>query len=151
FKYHGSSVILYNNFHIAVENFKRNPIFGTGLGSHPTAFDKYSLTKNVSTAGFDLNKQDANAMFNRLLSETGLFGLGLFIFFILFRFVRKDRSENKLWIISSACLVVILINMGRQGHYFLAGFPFYFWMFYAAWKEKSNNYIETSQSELKTV
>lgn len=138
FKYHGSSVILYNNFHIAVENFKRNPLFGTGLGSHPIAFDKYSLTKNVTTFGFALNKQDANSMFNRLLSETGLFGLLLFGGVILFRFTKRDlNNTNTFWIISSACLTVIVINLARQGHYFLAGFPFYIWMYYAAWKHKN--------------
>lgn len=139
FEYHGSSVILYNNFHIAVENFKRNPLFGTGLGSHPTAFEKYSLTKNVKTAGFDLNKQDANAMFNRLLSETGIFGLGMVFIFLFWRYVKRGNGNNELWIISSACLIVIVINLGRQGHYFLAGFPFYIWMYYATFLENKRN------------
>lgn len=143
FEYHGSSVILYNNFHVALENFKKNPLFGTGIGSHPIAFEKYSLTKNVKVFGFALNTKDANSMFNRLMSETGLFGLGLFILFLIGRFVKKSDQSNNLWIISSACLVVIVVNMGRQGHYFLAGFPFYVWMYYAAWKESK---IELTKS-----
>ena len=140
FDYHGSSVILYNNFHVAVQNFKRNPLFGSGLGSHPVAFQKYSLTKHVKVLGFNLNSKDANSMFSRLLSETGLFGLGLF-FFIMFKFfVRKNEDDEKtnkqLWIVSTACLIVIIMNLVRQGHFFLNGFPFYIWMYYAAWKRK---------------
>lgn len=156
FDYHGSAVILYNHFHVALENFKRNPLFGTGIGSHPIAFEKYSLTKNIKVFGFGLNTKDANSMFNRLMSETGLFGLGLFAILLLFGFQRRNPSNNSnLWIISSACLVVILINMGRQGHYFLAGFPFYVWMYYACWKESKTeinpslpNKLQSSQMEL---
>lgn len=126
--YHGSSVILYNNFHIAVNNFYRNPLFGTGLGSHPIAYDKYTLTKNAIAGGFDLNKKDANSMFNRLLSETGIFGLALFLIIIVKNFPRV-KDEHGYWLISVGCLIVILINLGRQGHYFLNGFPFYLWLY----------------------
>ena len=138
--YHGSSVVLYNNFHVAIENFKRNPLFGTGIGSHPIAFEKYSLTKNVSLTGFNNNQKDANSMFNRLLSETGLFGLLLFGWIIFGHFVKRNEGENHLWLISNACLVIILINLGRQGHYFLAGFPFYIWLYYCVWKENNKIY-----------
>lgn len=140
FDYHGSSVILYNNFFIAKENFKEHPLFGTGMGSHSIATDKYSLTKNVKTKGFTLNTTDANSMFNRLMSETGLFGMGLFLY-ILFKFYtrRKDEDDDGLWIISAACLVVIFVNLLRQGHYFLNGFPFYVWMYYRVYLERQSN------------
>ena len=136
FSYHGSSIVLYNNFHIAVENFKRNPIFGTGLGSHSVAFDKYSLTKNAEVEGFDLNKKDANSMFNRLLSETGLFGL-LLVSFIIIRFFPSYKWNKQTWLISTSCLLIILLNLSRQGHYFLNGFPFYFWLYILAFKERN--------------
>ncbi|MEZ4722076.1 MAG: hypothetical protein R2813_09405 [Flavobacteriales bacterium] len=136
-KYHGSSVILYNNFFIAKENFKRNPLFGGGLGSHPTAFKKYTLTSDVGIKGFDLNTKDANSMFNRLMSETGLFGLGLMGYLIFHFFVRrKEEDTEQLWIITGACLVVIFSNLLRQGHYFLNGFPFYVWIYYRAHLER---------------
>lgn len=144
FQYHGSSVVLYNNFFIAKENFKRHPLFGTGMGSHAIATDKFSLTKNIKTKGFSLNTRDANSMFNRLMSETGLFGLGVFVFILLSFFVRRpsdDQDEEVFWLISSACLVVILINMLRQGHYFLNGFPFYVWVFIRAYKESTNQRV----------
>jgi hypothetical protein len=132
--YHGSSVILYNNFFIAKENFKRNFLFGSGLGSHPIAVEKYSLTKDVKIFGFNLNTKDANSMFNRLMSETGLFGLGLFGLLLYRGFHRKNDKlspeKRELWIISSACFIIIIVNLVRQGHYFLNGFPFYVWLYY---------------------
>ena len=149
FDYHGSSVILYNNFFIAKENFKRNPLFGTGLGSHPIAAEKYSLTKNVTTKGFTLNTRDANSMFNRLMSETGLFGLGLFAFILIKFYIRRnDQSTDEFWLISSACLVLILVNMLRQGHYFLNGFPFYVWLYVRSFYERNWN-DENDHSDLE--
>lgn len=143
YKYHGSSVILYDHLFVAVQNFINHPLFGTGIGSHEIAYDKYSLIKNHIIYQYRPNVKDASSMFNRLLSETGLFGIGLFIFLIVSAFIKKrSTKDDKLWIISAACLVVIMINMARQGHYFLNGFPFYVWMYYSVFKERKNLLIE---------
>ena len=137
----GSSIIQYNNFHIATENFKHNFLFGTGLGSHPIAFDKYSITKHIKIVGFDLNKSDANSMLFRLISETGLFGVGLFLFVTIRCFVsrRKEeiytKGETFRWLISSAIFVMITVKLIRQGHYFINGFPFFFLMYYYNFKD----------------
>ena len=139
-KYHGSSVILYDHLYVAWNNFLAHPLFGTGIGSHSIAYKKYSLIKDHVIFNYHPNMKDASAMFNRLLSETGLFGVGLFSYFIVGFFTRRKNEDNTYWLVSSACLVVILINMARQGNYFLQGFPFYIWAYYAAWKEcKLNN------------
>jgi hypothetical protein len=125
-KTHGSSFILYNNYKVATENFKTNFLFGTGIGSHPVAFQKFSLAKKFKVYGFNLNSADANSMLLRLISETGLFGVGIF-FFIIFKFYvsRDDLEDSYHWLISNAILVMILLNLLRQGHYFLNGFPFF--------------------------
>lgn len=123
---HGSSFILYNNYTVALENFKTNFVFGTGIGSHTVAFDKYSLAKNFKVYGFNLNSADANSMLLRLISETGLFGVIIFVFIIFKYYVRRDiYRESFHWIVSNALLVMILLNLFRQGHYFLNGFPFF--------------------------
>ena len=128
---HGSSLTLYNNYHIAVENFKSNFLFGTGLGSHPIASNKYSLTKNLKTFGFQLNYADANSMFLRIMSETGLFGMILFLGILFKCFIRKPTGNTGTnhWLISNALLVLIMLNLFRQGHYFMNGFPFYVWLY----------------------
>lgn len=129
----GSSFTQFDNFIVAYNNFIRNPLTGTGLGSHPVAYGKYSLTRFFEMEGFDVsNKQDANSLLFRLMSETGLLGL-VFFFVIIFRcYVRRNRKtgNTEYWIISNALLVVIALYLLRQGHYFINGFPLFLWMYY---------------------
>ena len=128
---HGSSFVLYNNYHVAIENFSHHPLFGTGLGSHPVAFDKYSLTNQAGVLDITFNKADANSMFLRLLSETGLFGASLFLFIVFKFYVSKGKAiDDEDWIISNSLLIVILLYLLRQGHYFIHGFPFFVWGYY---------------------
>lgn len=127
-----SSFVLYNNAHIAWTNLKEHPLFGTGLGSHPMAYNKYSYTKSVvKVKGIEFNKQDANSMFFRLMSETGLFGLA-FVFLLIFKCYvgYNGDDEDNHWIISGAILIIILLYLLRQGNYFLNGFPFFVWLYY---------------------
>jgi hypothetical protein len=145
---HGSSFVLYNNYHVALENFKRNPVFGTGLGSHPTAFEKYSLTKLEGVVEIDFNKQDANSMALRLMSETGLYGLVFMLVFIIKCWIFKPRAaETEVWVMSNALILIILLYLFRQGHYFLNGFPFFLWLFYYTWKDNRAKKAARSDNE----
>lgn len=132
-KTHGSSIILYNNYRVALKNVSNNYIFGAGLGSHPTAFEKHSITKKVEVGGFDLNSMDANSMLLRLISETGLFGTILFLVITFGCFIRRSEDPDipeYFWIISGGIFTMIFTNLLRQGHYFLNGFPFFIWLYY---------------------
>lgn len=132
-KTHGSSIVLYNNYRIALENFSTNFLVGTGLGSHPVAFEKFSITKNIVQGGFSLNNQDANSMLLRLISETGLFGTVLMLGIAFKNFVRRNANTHTpehFWLISGAILTMMMANFLRQGHYFLNGFPFFVWLYY---------------------
>lgn len=149
-KTHGSSYILYNNYIVAKENFKSNFLFGTGIGSHPTAFDKYSIAKNIKVWGFNLNSADANSMFLRLMSETGLFGLGIFLIIMVKCYIKRDKNHLTYhWLVSNGILVMILLNLFRQGHYFLNGFPFFFLLYYYN-SVSYKNYLE-EQKELDAL
>lgn len=131
-KIHGSSFVQYNNFVIAKENFKQNPLFGTGLGSHQYAFEKYDISYKIGNI-YDSNVADANSMFLRLMSETGLFGVIFIILFIRNFYVRKreDPKINELhWLISNAVLVIILLQLFRQGNYTFGGFMAFIWLYY---------------------
>ncbi len=129
-KTHGSSFVLYNNYQVAKENFKTNFVFGTGIGSHAVAFSKYSRASYIKTFGFNLNSADANSMFLRLLSETGLFGVILVFALLVKCYVLLDPRVNmSYWLISNSILVMILLNLFRQGHYFLNGFPLFILMY----------------------
>jgi hypothetical protein len=148
-----SSFVLYNHYHIAVENFKANPLAGTGLGSHVIAFEKYSLTKQAGILNIDFNKSDANSMFLRLLSETGLLGI-LFIFIFIFKFyVIRSRTniDYKHWNIGNAVLVIIILYLLRQGNYFINGFPIFMWIYYYNYIDFHSRYgNEQVQIEPKT-
>lgn len=131
-KIHGSSFVLYNNYHVAMENFKQNPFFGNGLGSYELAFKKYKL--NYLLAGiYEFNSADANSMFLRTLSEVGIMGV-LFIFFFIYKFyVSKSltiNEDDEYWVISNALLILILIQLLRQGNYTYGGFFLFAWMYY---------------------
>ncbi len=139
-----SSFVLYNNYHIAIENFKSNFIAGTGLGSHPVAFDKYSLTNDQVVLQFNNNKADGNSMLIRLISETGLMGIIFMFVFIRRNFVRRDPydNENPDWIISNAILVLVTLYLLRQGNYFLNGLPFFMWLYYYTRKQKEQKILD---------
>jgi hypothetical protein len=128
---HGSSFVLYNNSHVAWENFKKHPIFGTGLGGHPIAFDKYTLTQEEGAVQIDFNKMDANSMFLRLMSETGVYGLGIIILLLFRSWISKSNAiDNETWVMSNGLTIIILVYLIRQGHYFLNGFPLFLWLYY---------------------
>ena len=79
---HGSSFVFYNNYNAAKQNFKENPLFGTGLGSHEFAYEKYNLSEKIGGI-YQFNTTDANSMFLRVVSEAGLIGILFLILFVL--------------------------------------------------------------------
>lgn len=151
-KIHGSSFVQYNNFVVTKENFYRNPLFGTGLGSHGIAFKKYNLNSYIGDQ-YQFNAADANSMLMRLVSETGLFGVIFIVVFIRNFHVKKD-ANNEIsdyhWIISNSVLIIILLQLARQGNYTVNGFMAYMWLYYYTKKDylkKSEAYFEKKQLE----
>ena len=145
-----SSFVQYNNAHIAYNNFKEHPFFGTGIGSHSVAFEKYSYTRSViKIKGFDNNSADANSLLLRLISETGLMGVIFILIVITQCFVGNDGIDNKYWIMSGAILVLILLYLFRQGNYFVNGFPFFVWLYYynkKAYVEEKENHLAINET-----
>ena len=136
---HGSSAILYNHAVITWENFRRNPLFGTGLGSHVAATEKYTILENtMSSAYSEQNAPDASSMFLRIASELGLFGILLTFYFLARHYFVVSTGDTDgliLKMISAACLVTILLQLMRQGNFILNGFPFFVYCYYFAWKQ----------------
>lgn len=133
-----STFSLLTNWQIARQSFHDNPFFGGGLGSHTISYYKYInaiIGDDINEVGqrgyMVLNVEDAGSLFNRLLSETGLFGLFAFILFLYKGYLLRvnDRS-NYLWIINNAVLVFFFIKLLRGGHYFLFGTFLFFWAYY---------------------
>lgn len=145
---HGSSFVLYNNMHVAVQNFKQNPMLGSGLGSHELAFEKYNLNDMMGGI-YEFNAPDANSMFLRILSEVGLMGI-LFVFIFIFRFyVSKSlgtEEDETYWLISNAILVIIATQLLRQGNYTYNGFIMFVWMYYFN-RISYNSYVEAKHEK----
>ena len=129
-----SSFVLFNNLHIAKENLKRHPIFGTGLGSHETAFKKFTLTKTLLPYDFEFNIKDGNSLFIRLCTETGLLGLGFILLILVRGFIYKVNSQNEDMlrhkIISQSLFVLLVLVLIRQGNYMLNGLPLLFLLYH---------------------
>jgi hypothetical protein len=144
-----SSFVLYNNYHIAMENFSRNFLTGTGVGSHAVAFDKYSLTNETGFLDIHFNKADANSLLIRLISETGLMGIVFIFVFIRRNFIRRNPFDpgNSDWVISNAVLVIITLYLLRQGNYFLNGFPFFMWLYYYVRKDREKRMMMGGKTE----
>lgn len=131
-KVHGSSFVFYNNYNAAKKNFLENPFFGTGLGSHEFAFEKYNLAEKIGDI-YEFNVADANSMFLRTLSETGIVGAVFILLFAIKYFIPRDLNGNEVdeyWLISGAILLLILLQYARQGNYTFNGFFLYCWMYY---------------------
>lgn len=149
-----SSFVLYNNSHIAWENMKEHPLFGSGLGSHPVAYQKFSYTTKGAAwlKGFEFNTADANSLFLRLMSETGLMGVVFLLLLVGRRFVGYTGDEDDTyWVVSGAMLVIILLYMFRQGNYFLNGFPFFVWIYYYTKDAFLNRQEERMKAEAERI
>jgi len=126
------------NAAVAFDSFKQSFFLGKGLGSHRISYDRYIEQHRIThpVGIYVLNRDDANSLFLRLLSETGLLGLGIFLFFV-FRYYVYEPCDNEayLFLINNSIFILFLIRLIRQGHYFSEGFFFFFWLYYFT-KEK---------------
>ena len=127
-----SNYSYFRNAQVTCDVLQNNFISGNGLGSHEISYDRYTKKSEFSEYGLDeLNKQDANSLFLRILSEMGIFGIIIFFVYIFKYFLRRSRDPtNYLWIINNSIFVLIIIRLIRQGHYFSEGFFFFFWLYY---------------------
>ena len=129
-----STYALVSNVYIASRNFFDHTLMGSGLGSYRMVHELYvndiegieSLTQ-WGNGYEEMNKNDAGSLFLRILAEHGLIGI-----ILLFIFLNKNRkkldAERKL--ISNALLVLILLKLFREVHYFSPDIWFFLTMFY---------------------
>jgi len=135
----------FSNFFVTINAFTSNPLIGTGLGTYLQDYNAYigrimpSFSKKLL-----LNSNDANSLFLRMLAETGLIGVSLFLFFLFNCFIRKqakifDKDLEMYQMVNSGIFVLILLRLIRYGHYFTDGFFFFIFLYYftaKAYKQK---------------
>lgn len=133
-----STFSFYSNGIIAFKSFINNPLIGSGIGSHPFSYEKYiSQIVSPNTSGIYINSKDANSLFFRIVSETGLLGIFLFFYF-LFKFYVSKKELGDFWVISNSILCLFILNLIRQGNYFYGGFIFFMWMYYFTGKKNND-------------
>lgn len=124
-----------SNALVAYKSFMHNPIFGSGLGSHPLSYDKYiAQVIDPTIRKMPLCKGDSSSLFLRVISETGLLGLTLFFYFI-FKFYVSRKMHEDLWVINNSIFCLFFINLIRMGNYFSGGFIFFTWLYYFTGKQ----------------
>lgn len=132
-----SSFSWVSNFLVSLESCKETYGFGNGLGSHHTYYFKYVgiVMPGVEKLGEDyygMNSRDASGLFNRVLSDLGIWGI-LFIVLFINRFFIKGQSIYA--IISNAILIAFITRLVRDGMYFTPDLYFFVWGYYFIYKE----------------
>jgi len=114
-----SGFALISNALVAREAVLRSYYLGMGLNTHESTYDETIDTLfDRSQIIYELNKKDAGSLFIRLISEFGVPGLLLLLFFILRYKLVKCVPGSKLSIINDMCFVVIICSCARSGNYF---------------------------------
>ncbi len=95
----------------AIEIFKANPLFGTGVETYAYAYYKYRPAEHNLTSEWDYLYNKAHNEFLNYLATTGIFGLGTYLFFIFMFLFYGFRHQFKLFkkgIIGSPILLALL-------------------------------------------
>lgn len=121
-----SSYTLVENMKISLQEFFQTWGVGSGIGSYGIISRKYVI-------GNLLNADDANSMFLRCLAELGILGVFSIIYFIYKYYVKRQRGFYTD--ISTSIVVLFLIKLLRQGHYFHGAFYFFVVLYIINYKE----------------
>lgn len=80
------------------------------------------------------NTADANSLFVRLMSETGLMGLGLFFTFLFKNLTGRsgydDPETRDYTLLNQGIFIWFVVRLVRTGNYFGNGFFLFFFMYY---------------------
>ncbi len=135
-----STYALYSNYLVTKEALRHNPLLGSGLGTHSINYDLY-LDKvynlqDPSYRSIEYNREDANSLFLRLLSELGIVGLSLFIILLYTLNIKTVKANlQDLWLLNNACLLFFLMRLVRFGNYSVLGFFLFLFIYYYTFKE----------------
>ena len=127
-----STYALLSNAFVTWNNFIDYP-FGTGFGSHEARYETYAealeTPRYIIIMGHEkLNFRDANSMFLRLVTDLGIFGIMLSLYFI-FLVYKAFQSSSYEGIIAQSLAVYFLLKLLRQGHYFPEEFYLFLFIF----------------------
>src|SRR3546814_6687712 len=128
-----SSLALHNNAIVGWKHLAATGFIGGGIGSHPIAFERYSLLfghSEIPILQLYLNAGDAASLFLRIMSDLGIPGLlAFFVFLVRFQApaedmdaVRRNGSASAMpstRMVSAAALVLLAVAISRRGPTFV--------------------------------
>lgn len=125
-----STWALFSNFFVAERVFEVHPFFGNGLGSHPLSYKKYigDVTgyEFFAGSGEGLNATDANSLALRVLSDMGLVGFAMVLWFL---WKYRPTGDSELDTMSKGIWLYFFLRLLRGGQYFLNE-QYFFTLFY---------------------
>lgn len=148
-KFNSSSFALISNYEIASGGFFENPLFGIGLGNYEKLyhqkFDKIFGSEFEKRYGKS-NYNDANSMFLRLIAETGVWGILIFMLFLVIFLIKHfsiiDINDYYLTAINHGVFILFLIRLLRCGNYLSDGALLFLFLFYYSYKLRNKYYHE---------
>ena len=98
---------------------------------------------------------DANSLFIRLMSETGILGLSLFfIFMFKFLLLKKGYEYPDIrdyLLINQGIFILFVVRLLRTGNYFGNGFFLFFFIYYLSHKIVNKRIIEKRNERKKII
>ncbi|MDO4306351.1 MAG: hypothetical protein Q4C77_05910 [Eubacteriales bacterium] len=135
-----SSQTIIINMRIAIKSFLNSWGLGSGIGSHPISYERFINGLPVSKVIYFFNKEDANSLLLRIISELGVMGITGVVAFLLHFWPKQSNSFER--IIGAMNVSYFLLRLLRYGHYFNNGMWFFIVLFILMTKEEEgNNYV----------
>ena len=122
----------FTHYSTAYQIFKKNPYFGIGIKNFRFFCDNDEFNKDIHPAW--KNKKCATHPHNyyfEFLSELGIVGFVLIIYFFIFSFIRFFRSKDNFIILGSFILLLSFIPFLPRGSFFNNWNSIIFWTVFA--------------------
>jgi hypothetical protein len=114
-----SGYALVTNLFIARSALEESNFFGKGFNTHKDSYDKYifKIFSGSQVIMEGLNKEGAGSLFIRVVSEFGLPGICLFLFFMFHYWIKRDGNSTKLRNINNLSVIMLVTYSARNGEY----------------------------------
>jgi hypothetical protein len=114
-----SGFALVTNLFIARNALEESNFLGKGFNTHRDSYDKYifKIFSGSQVIMVGLNREGAGSLFIRIVSEFGLPGIGLFLFFMYHYWIKRDGNSTKLRNINNLSVIMLISYCARNGEY----------------------------------
>ncbi|WP_126972568.1 hypothetical protein [Gynurincola endophyticus] len=124
----GTTVSMYSNLNVALENVRKLNFIGSGMGGNEEAYyNLYANTMFRYNYFYGLNANAGHSLTIRIFSEFGVIGLLIYLYTIIRRVVFMNGQHK---IIALACSSHFLVKTFKLGAYIDYGTPFFIAMLF---------------------